>query len=61
MECWHKNFNCKFCNPTILNPEFETKCKICFKLPVKGIPDFKEGLFAQKDYSCKIAKGKGGQ
>ena len=60
MECRYKNFNCKFCNPTILNPEFETKCLMCLKRPVRGTPDFKKGLFVQKNYSCEISENNGG-
>lgn len=58
MECQYKNFNCKFCNPTILNPEFGTKCKICYNLPVQGVPDFKGGkIIIQKSYGASEYKG----
>lgn len=32
-----RSYNCKICNPTIFNPDFQSKCRCCdkFLYPIK--------------------------
>lgn len=31
------SYNCKICNPTIFNPDFQSKCRCCDKFVYKTV------------------------